>query len=103
VLYLQLDGRDNGGLQLTYRLTAPLKIHRHPEIAEPGTPLEWLYDEIDLVEAEPGVVQHNILLTKGMELELRFRNLSVKRFSKMLSPSAQQPEDSTRELELLAS
>ena len=45
VLTLQLDGSGNGGLQLTYRLTAPLKIHRHPEIDEGATPLEWLYDQ----------------------------------------------------------
>jgi hypothetical protein len=102
-LTLQLDGRGNGGLQLTYRLTAPLQIHRHPEIVESGRPLEWLYDEVDLVNTEPATFQHNILLTDGSELELRFRGFTVKRFPKMLSPCAQQPEEATRELELLAS
>jgi hypothetical protein len=104
VVNLLLDGENNGGLQLTYRLVAPPTIHRHPEIAEPCTPPQWLYDEIDAAENEPGVFTHNILLTNGSELELRFRNLTVKRFRKMLSLSGKlQPEESTRELELLAS
>ncbi len=104
VLNLQLDGSGNGGLQLTYRLTAPLKIHRHPEIDEGATPLEWLYDEVELVNEEPPTFQHNILLNDGSELEVRFRGLTVKRFQKMLSPNAmQRPHDSMLELELLAS
>jgi hypothetical protein len=53
VVTLQLDGSGNGGLQLTYRLTAPLKIQRHPEIDEGATPLEWLYDEVELLKEEP--------------------------------------------------
>jgi len=103
-LILQLDGSGNGGLQLTYRLTAPLKIHRHPEIDEGATPLEWLYDEVELLNEEPPTFQHNILLNDGSELEVRFRGLIVKRFQKMLSPNTKQrPQDSTLELELLAS
>jgi hypothetical protein len=103
-MVLQLDGHDNGGLQLTYSLTAPLKIHLHPEIVEGEAPLEWLYDEVDLIDTEPPTFQHNILLTDGSELEVRFRGLTVKRFRKLLFPGSQPWRlDATLETELLAS
>jgi hypothetical protein len=102
VITLRLDGEGNGWLQLTYRLVSAPTIHPHPEIAEGLAPLEWLYDEVDLVGTDPSTFQHNILLTDGSELEVRFRGLTVKRFRKLLSPGTQQrSEDSTLERELL--
>jgi hypothetical protein len=52
-------------------------------------PIEWLYDELDLdrpqgprgLPAPPGkpTVRHNILLSNGWEVKLRFRSAWVKR------------------------
>ncbi len=52
-------------------------------------PIEWLYDELDLdrpegprgLPAPPGkpTVRHNILLSNGWEVKLRFRTVWVKR------------------------
>lgn len=52
-------------------------------------PIEWLYDELDLdrpegprgLPAAPGkpTVRHNILLSNGWEVKLRFRSVWVKR------------------------
>jgi hypothetical protein len=100
---LRLDGEGNGWLQLTYRLAEGPTIHPHPEVAEREAPMEWLYDEVGLVKGKPSTFQHNILFTNGRELEVRFHNVTVKHFRKLLSPGARPADEATRELELLAS
>jgi hypothetical protein len=80
-LVLQLDA-DNGGLQIEYKLAAPVVLTPHPEIAE-DCPLEWLYDEFDVLEKDGvAVFAHSILFTDGSELRLVFHNLQWKHYPK---------------------
>jgi hypothetical protein len=82
-LVLQLDA-DNGGLQIEYKLAAPVVLTPHPEIAE-ECPLEWLYDEFDVLENDSVTVfAHSILFTDGSELRLVFHNLQWKHYPKAM-------------------
>lgn len=93
-LLLELDSPRNHGILLTYDLSRPPELVKHPELAEPGTPIEWLYDEFDLARrtAQPAVT-HSILFTGGRELRLAFRALRVVAFDKVLAPSQGQESD----------
>jgi hypothetical protein len=80
---LQLDA-DNGGLQIEYKLAAPVILTPHPEIAE-DCPLEWLYDEFDVLEKDSVTVfAHSILFTDGSELRLVFHNLQWKHYPRAM-------------------
>jgi hypothetical protein len=82
-LVLQLDA-DNGGLQIEYKLAAAVELTPHPEIAE-NCPLEWLYDEFDVLEMDGVTVfAHSILFTDGSELRLVFRNFQWKHYPKAM-------------------
>lgn len=92
---LELDPPRDRGILLTYDLSRRPELLTHPELSEPGTPLEWLYDEFDLArrKAQPTAL-HSILFTGGRELCLTFRTLWVLAFDKVLAPSSQgQPSD----------
>jgi len=85
---LQFNEARGAGAQLNYRLVAEPKIIRHPALAEDGTPLEWLYDELDLVREDSFVLcRQNILFTGGRELEIVFHSVGVKRYNKVLFPT----------------
>jgi hypothetical protein len=82
-LILQLDA-DNGGLQIEYKLAAPVVLTPHPEIAE-DCPLEWLYDEFDVLEKDGVTVfAHSVLFTDGSELRLVFHNLQWKHYPRAM-------------------
>jgi hypothetical protein len=101
---LQFGNGRGRGVQLNYRLAAEPKITHHPVPGEETTPLEWLYDELALVKEESFVLyKHNILFTRGWELELVFHSLGVRRYRKVLFPGRQQPLGGLQgDLELLA-
>jgi len=81
ILFLQLAAPSSVGVQLSYELVAKPKMIVHPQLAESGTPLEWLYDEFDLVKKETArTFTHSILFTGGQEMQLRFRGLKVQVF-----------------------
>jgi hypothetical protein len=83
ILELQMDYLPKEVVQLTYHLES------EPEVVPDSLPSEyrssrpqWMYDEIDAQPASlPGkgtVFLHNILLSDGKELKIRFKALDVK-------------------------
>ena len=92
-LFLELDSPRDHGILLNYDLSRRPELVKHPELAEPGTPIEWLYDEFDLARrtAQPAFT-HSILFTGGRELRLAFRALRVVVFDKVLAPAGQGQE-----------
>jgi hypothetical protein len=72
---LQLDPPPREVLVLQYRSVQieDAKIH---ECLDDGCPyLEWLYDEVELIEAGRNIeVRHSILFTRGLEVRLRFKD-----------------------------
>jgi hypothetical protein len=84
-LFLELDDAEETGLQLIYDLVRKPELLKHPELAEKGTPMEWLYDEFD-VKKKGGrrVFTHSILLTGGRELRLSFHKLHLMPYKKMV-------------------
>ncbi len=92
-LMLELDRPHHQGLTLTYDLTRRPELIRHPELSKPGTPIEWLYDELDLGKGgEHPIFRHSILFTGGRELELTFRTLRLTAFEKVLGPTTEGKE-----------
>jgi len=82
-LFLELDDPRNQGVLLHYDLARTLKVVKHPEIREPDTPVEWLYDEFDVkVSGGQKVFTHSILFTDGNELRLGFRNMLAEPYAK---------------------
>jgi hypothetical protein len=87
-LLLELDTPRDQGLLLRYDLQKPPALLKHAELAEIGTPLEWLYDEFDVAKpVQRPVFTHSILFTGGRELRLTFRNLLLTPFAKVLVPA----------------
>jgi hypothetical protein len=92
-LFLELDSPRDHGILLTYHLSRRPELIKHPELAELGTPIEWLYDEFDLARrATLPATTHFILFTGGRELRLAFRALRVLVFEKVLAPAVQGQE-----------
>jgi hypothetical protein len=72
-------------LILTYTLTEPAWIDRSalpPQYTSPHP--EWLYDEVDVVQKDPAIFEHAILLSNGYELRLHFRDLQLSAFRSLL-------------------
>jgi hypothetical protein len=88
------------GVLLFYELLSPPRMTKHAFLVEPGSPIEWLYDEFD-VKQDGGqrVCTHTILLTGGRELELTFKTLRLEVFEKVVLPPTEVAED---ELDALA-
>jgi hypothetical protein len=79
VMALQLDTPPGESLQLVYDLVGEPQTVRHPFLAEPVRPPQWLYDEIDAEESDHGTVcTHSILFTDGNEVILKFKKLHLK-------------------------
>lgn len=96
-LSLQLDAPRNHGLWLEYQLLDKVKRATHPSLVEGDTPLEWLYDEIDLASSYPApAFTHSILLTNGWELQLVFRALRVENFQRIIAFPAGLPGEKER-------
>ena len=86
---MQLDGTPQRGVQITYRLAGEPEFIHHESFSGEGTPLEWLYDEIEVPSEGPyPVVQHSILFTGGQELRLVFHDLKWVRYQKMVSSAS---------------
>jgi hypothetical protein len=87
-LFLSLDTPDGEGLLLEYDLVKRPQILKHPSLSEPGTPLEWLYDEFGVGRGRGHpTFKHSILFTGGRELDLTFRGLRLRLFKKVLVPT----------------
>jgi hypothetical protein len=63
----------------------PLPAEKFPQ----GQP-HWLYDEIDVIE--PGVYSHEILLSDGRVIQLRFRELRF-HLAKVVAPVAREAQE----------
>jgi hypothetical protein len=80
-------GQPAGGLELRYSLSGPSRLVRHGSPAPPDQPsTRWvLYEE--LARAPAGrrpAFTHALLLTGGLELRIRFDNLRLRRFARVL-------------------
>ncbi len=81
VMAVQLDTPPDESLQLVYDLVAKPDTVRHQSLAEPVTPPEWLYDEIDAEGSDNGTIfTHSILFTDGNEVILKFKKLHLKSY-----------------------
>jgi hypothetical protein len=78
------DGDGRAGVQLRYDLAKPLKVVLHERAAPAGTVLFALYDEFDA--KEDGALTHSILMTGGVEARVRFTNLVVTHFTRVVAP-----------------
>jgi hypothetical protein len=87
-LLVALEG-SNTALELAYRDVLKTKVTRHEQLAKPGLPLIWLYDEVD-AGGEKDVWTHSILFTGGRELQLWFKDLRVRRFTTAV-PGSERP------------
>jgi hypothetical protein len=70
-------------LEIRYHLLGKPQFARHAALAEEGSPYQrWLYDEVDVLKEDPfAVFTHSILLTGGVELRIRFSDVSVRRLA----------------------
>jgi len=105
LITLQLAGSRDKFVQVNYKLAAEPKINFHRELVEGPTPLEWLYDELDLLsqQGQFPVFRHSILLTNGIELELVFHELGVKTYEKVLSTVDSSSQDGAGRLQEIVS
>ncbi len=84
-LFLELDDAAETGLQLAYDLARKPELLKHPELAEKGTPIEWLYDEFDVRKVGARrIFTHAILFTGGRELKLSFHKLRLIPYEKIV-------------------
>jgi hypothetical protein len=81
-LSFQLAGEGGAGIQLRYDVVKPLKVVFHDPKASIETELFVLYDEFDVLAG--GTLTHSLLMTRGVELRLRFTNLHITYFKKMV-------------------
>jgi hypothetical protein len=74
-LHLQLDPPPGQILVLHYRSVVIENVVVHESLIEECPYLEWLHDEVDLVQSgECTEFRHSILFTRGLELRLRFKD-----------------------------
>ena len=109
-ILLQLEEPRDKGILLTYKLMSQPKFKRHPSLAEEGAPLEWLYDELDLLDDDKPrkeetfqVFTHSILFAGGRELQLAFYELELQEYQKLFSSGKKSGESEQAELESLVS
>lgn len=87
-ILLELDQPEPESLLLIYKLVKNPVILDHPNLQEPGTPLQWQYDEISIEKSGPSpVFRHDILFTGGRELRIRFHAFDWKAGKKILAPA----------------
>ena len=95
-------------LEVSYRLAGGpgggLALQRHPALQGDGKPFGWwLYDEFDvLAQGSLSAFTHSILFTGGVELNLIFFGLTVRRLRNLLIPSSAVVEGAGGEMERLA-
>jgi hypothetical protein len=77
---LQPETPPSQRIVLTYSLIEPPAIDETalPEEAL-SQPTEWLYDELDVQAGAEPTFRHDILLSNGWEVSLRFRGVTVSR------------------------
>jgi hypothetical protein len=78
------DGDGRAGVQLRYDLVKPLKVLLHKPNTAGDRQLFALYDEFDV--AADGSFTHSILMTAGVEIRVRFTNLLITRFTRVVAP-----------------
>lgn len=78
VIVLRLEPPDRQTVILTYTLLGEATIEKRAIPRKHCTPgVQWLYDEWDVLSRSPGQYTHQILLSNGWEVRLRFRALKV--------------------------
>ncbi len=86
-IVLRLEEGPEQGVQIEYHLTAGPAVYEHGELYEEEAPLEWLYDELDVLEGtNPPVYTHSILFTKGLELQVEFTGLALRPYRIVTRP-----------------
>jgi hypothetical protein len=91
-LRLQLEGtpgQPGEALELAYHVVAVphggLVFRKHAIDQSPPEPLWVLYNEFD-IDAERAFFTHSLLLTGGLEMEIRFHNLRIRYLDEVVSP-----------------
>ncbi len=86
-IVLRLEEGAEQGVQLDYHLTAAPAVCEHGELYEEEAPLEWLYDELDVLEGtNPPVFAHSILFSKGLEIQVEFTGIEVRPYCIVTRP-----------------
>src|SRR5262249_36518301 len=86
-MMLKLNTPPGEWIELRYSLKGKPQFIVHPDLAEKGVPLAWLYDEIGATTEDNTVtLTHSILFTRGRELQLSFDNLSWMFYQAVVSP-----------------
>jgi hypothetical protein len=87
VVMLQLDTPPHSLVTFTYELVELPRIDLQalPEaVRSCGEVVEWQYDEIEKVPAEPPTWRQSILLSNGWEVAIHFRNVKVEEMQALL-------------------
>jgi hypothetical protein len=77
------DGDGRAGVQLRYDVVKPPKVVLHDHVSA-DTVLFALYDEFDV--SAGGTLTHSILMTGGVEVRVRFANLHMTAFTRVVAP-----------------
>jgi hypothetical protein len=92
-LRLRLEGINNQPgevLELSYRVVAGpnggVAVRRHPQGSEGPKGVHWVLNNEFDVDEERGFFTHCILLTSGVEIEIRFHALSVQYLEEVVAP-----------------
>jgi hypothetical protein len=87
-MVLQLDTPPHDLLVLHYQSVLIKEVDRPRPFLEESCPyLEWLYDEVDLLQTDQGIeFDHSILFTNSFELHLRFRDFDFATLKPMEEP-----------------
>jgi hypothetical protein len=84
---LRLDTPPGEILMLQYRSVQIEKAEIHESLLEPCPYLEWQYDEVDVIRSgESPEFRHSILFTRGLELQLRFKDFDFAALKPMETP-----------------
>lgn len=79
------DSHRRAGVQLRYDLVKPLKVILHDPNLSGDSHMFALYSEFDAPAR--GTFTHSILMTRGVELRMRFTNLVFTPFTQVLAPA----------------
>ena len=93
VISLQLDVPPNELLTITYTLAGQPEVKKEPFLAGETLPPEWLYEEIERVQAgNQKHFVHSILFSNGWEARLPFQDVHLTTAIPMFPPPRSQTQ-----------
>ena len=86
-VHLVPEGAPNKRIHVEYHLAGVPVLVEHSEDRNEHAPLEWLYDEFDLLPGTGSPVwTHSILFTRGLELQAPFTEMVVRTYRLVTRP-----------------